>query len=183
MATIPEGWTDDRAVPLPPGQTVNDVVESVIRSELSGASGFDTLTSSKSDGEFEVDTKASIVAAIQRLTDGDAAGSFADAARTYRALPLYEGWFAWALLTPEGEVLEAEDSQRITRVDEPLRTMFLVAGAERYPELKALLPVRPESAVACEVCGGTGWRSLEPGQEAHLRCWDCRALGWVASPS
>jgi hypothetical protein len=36
MTTIPEGWTDDMTVPLPLGRTVNDLVEFVIQSALSG---------------------------------------------------------------------------------------------------------------------------------------------------
>ena len=36
MKTIPEGWTEDMTVPLPPGRTVSDFVEFVIQSALSG---------------------------------------------------------------------------------------------------------------------------------------------------
>lgn len=34
--TIPEGWADDMTISLPPGRTVDDFVEFVIRSALSG---------------------------------------------------------------------------------------------------------------------------------------------------
>ncbi len=36
MNTIPEGWTDDMSIPMPPGRTVDEYVEFVIRSGLSG---------------------------------------------------------------------------------------------------------------------------------------------------
>ena len=36
MTTIPEGWTDDVTIPLPPGRTVDDFVEFVIQSALTG---------------------------------------------------------------------------------------------------------------------------------------------------
>jgi hypothetical protein len=40
----------------------------------------------------------------------------------------------WHLLTPKGEVIEADENGAITVVAEPLRTMYLVEGAETYPE-------------------------------------------------
>jgi hypothetical protein len=34
MAEIPEGWTDDMTIPLPPGRTVEEVVEFVLQAAL-----------------------------------------------------------------------------------------------------------------------------------------------------
>jgi hypothetical protein len=36
VSTIPEGWTDDMKVPLPPGRTAADVADYVIDAALSG---------------------------------------------------------------------------------------------------------------------------------------------------
>jgi len=43
MSTIPEGWTDDMTIPLPPGQTVEAIGEFVIQHEISRSSGDDIV--------------------------------------------------------------------------------------------------------------------------------------------
>jgi hypothetical protein len=40
--TLPEGWTDDLRIPLPPGRTVAEVVEFVLQAILRGTSDPDT---------------------------------------------------------------------------------------------------------------------------------------------
>lgn len=40
--SLPEGWTDDMNVPLPPGRTVDEVVEHVIRNALAGVGDEET---------------------------------------------------------------------------------------------------------------------------------------------
>lgn len=117
-----------------------------------------------------------IRALIERVTQGEGGEAFAETARKYSALPLAEGWFAWALLTEEGEVLEASEDGTTSPASEPLRTMFLVAGAERYPELIALLPVRSSASTDCARCEGTGRMKHGSGR---VRCHECRALGWI----
>ncbi len=116
---------------------------------------------------------------IDRITNGAGNEAFAETARKYDALPLAEGWFAWALLTEQGEVLEASEDGTASPAKEPLRTMFLVAGAERYPELVALLPVRSDVSVDCSRCEGTGRMQFGSGK---IRCHECRALGWIEAP-
>jgi hypothetical protein len=113
---------------------------------------------------------------IERVSRGDGGEAFALAALKYGALPLAEGWFAWALLSEQGEVLEGVEDGTSSAASEPLRTMFLVAGAERYPELVALLPVRSDSCVDCARCEGTGRMKLGSGK---VRCHECRSLGWI----
>jgi hypothetical protein len=123
---------------------------------------------------------ATIRALIERVTDGESGEAFAQAARKYGALPLAEGWFAWALLTEQGEVLEGVEDGTTSPAAEPLRTMFLVAGSERYPELVALLPVRSGASIDCPRCEGTGRMKFGSGR---VRCQDCRSLGWIDSSS
>lgn len=127
-----------------------------------------------------MEDKVSILALIERVTQGEGGEAFEQAARKYNALPLAEGWFAWALLTENGEVLNAVEDGPVTPAEEPLRTMFLVAGAERYPELVALLPVRSAASTDCARCEGTGW--MRHGNR-KIRCHECRALGWIDLPS
>jgi hypothetical protein len=123
---------------------------------------------------------ATIRALIERVARGESGEAFENAARRFNALPLAEGWFAWALLTEQGDVLEATEDGTVSHAVEPLRTMFLVAGTERYPELIVLLPERSDSCIDCARCEGTG---RMPYGGKKIRCHECRALGWVAGPS
>ncbi len=119
---------------------------------------------------------ATIRALIERVTQGACGEAFAQVARRYSALPLAEGWFAWALLTEQGEVLEAVEDGSASPASEPLRTMFLVAGSERYPELLVLLPSRSGNSIDCAKCEGTGRMKHGSGK---VRCHECRSLGWI----
>ncbi len=119
---------------------------------------------------------ATIRALIERVTEGEGGEAFEQAARKFSALPLAEGWFGWALLTERGDVLDAGEDGSVSPAAEPLRTMFLVAGVERYPELIALLPVRSTTSTDCARCEGTGWMKFG---NREIRCHECRALGWV----
>jgi len=130
----------------------------------------------------QVSLSAQIRAHIDRLASGAGGSSVAEAARRFNALPLYEGWDGWGLITDDGEVLEGSDEGAVVPAVEPLRTMYLVKGAEDYPELRVLLPVRPELSADCDHCNGTGWFH-QGGVKTHTRCGMCRALGWVAVPS
>jgi len=132
------------------------------------------------EGTVQDSMSAAIRALIERVSNGEGGDAFEQAARKYDALPLAEGWFGWALLSEQGEVLDAVEDGPISPAVEPLRTMFLVAGAERYPELVALLPVRSAASTDCARCEGTGW--MRHGNR-KIRCHECRALGWVEVPS
>jgi hypothetical protein len=50
---------------------------------------------------------AQVRAHIDRLAQGTTGVASEDAARRFDALPLYEGWQGWGLLTEQGQVLEA----------------------------------------------------------------------------
>ena len=43
MSAIPDGWTDDMTIPLPPGQTVEAIGQFVIQREIFKSSGDDTV--------------------------------------------------------------------------------------------------------------------------------------------
>jgi hypothetical protein len=121
---------------------------------------------------------AQIRAHIDRIASSSSGKPFEQAARRFDALPLYEGWNGWGLLTAQGDVIEETDEGAASPAAEPMRTMYLVAGAETYPELKAMLPVRPVASADCKRCNGTGWMHLE-AKQGRVRCAECRALGWV----
>ncbi|HEX5160870.1 MAG TPA: hypothetical protein VFV88_04055 [Steroidobacteraceae bacterium] len=121
-----------------------------------------------------------ILALIEQVSNGENGEAFQQAALKYDALPLAEGWFAWALLTKEGQVMEATEDGPVKPAVDPLRTMFLVAGVEKFPELEVLLPVRSDSCVECAQCQGSGW--MQYGNK-QIRCHICRSLGWVEAPS
>jgi hypothetical protein len=67
-----------------------------------------------------------------------------------------------------------QDNWRVATSNE--RMSILVSAQQgNYPELIALLPVRPVHANLCTSCGGSGF--MHPG----LRVWcpSCGSLGWV----
>jgi len=129
---------------------------------------------------LQPDMAAMVRALIERVLNGESGEAFANVARKHTALPLAEGWFAWALLTEQGDVLEAAEDGAVSAATEPLRTMFLVAGSERYPELSELLPVRSPTCTDCARCEGTGRMKFGNGK---IRCHECRSLGWIEPPS
>jgi len=123
-----------------------------------------------------VNIYATIQSLIERVSQGEGGEGFEQVARRYNALPLAEGWFSWALLTDQGEVMEAPEDGPAVPAEEPLRTMFLVAGARRYPELVVMLPARTSTCVDCARCGGSAWMKHGTGK---IPCHECRSLGWV----
>ena len=56
--------------------------------------------------------------------------------------------------------------------------LALVQGAERYPELKALIPVRPASALTCDTCKGAGRIPGLPDALKQVIC-SCGGIGWL----
>ena len=82
------------------------------------------------------------------------------------------------LLTVDWDELEPEEGHEVEH-DPRLRRMALYAGAERYPELSFLRPMRPREAVPCPQCRGRGHPLIE-GEPApdSVVCY-CGALGWL----
>jgi hypothetical protein len=99
--------------------------------------------------------------------------------REQRALYLFGTLDMEAILLSDGRVKVALDDSA-GRDDVPVwrdatereRTLSLVIAAERIPELKSLLPQRPDHARDCAVCGGLGY--IAP----KVACSDCGAMGW-----
>ena len=58
MAAIPEGWTNDMTIPLPPGRTEAEVVEVVIQAALRGAPDEETEQSLAAEFLLSADAAA-----------------------------------------------------------------------------------------------------------------------------
>lgn len=57
--------------------------------------------------------------------------------------------------------------------------MAIVVGAKvrKFPELRSILPSRPQNAVDCENCDKSGWLQPAPTLGPFV-CGDCGGLGW-----
>jgi len=101
-----------------------------------------------------------------------------EAARTHRALPVYADVGGVLFLKTDGDVLFRDSSKMEAGLNPEKslqwQTIARLAAAERFPELKELVPTRPPSTPDCPDCGGRG-RVLNDA----LRCDECFGLGWV----
>jgi|SRR5882724_3712445 len=101
-----------------------------------------------------------------------------DVVRRCRALPINLDIGGATLLRPDGELLSLGWGEAPgVETDPVLRTGALVVGARKHPELAQLLPNRPEGALTCEACGGTGEIHVG-GRTIGALCGKCGALGW-----
>jgi hypothetical protein len=95
------------------------------------------------------------------------------------ALPLVADIGGVALLRPDGEIVSMgwdSDHPPTPETDEAMRLYALVAGSEKYPELKALLPARPTGATDCPQCRGNGRVTI--GSISAI-CGRCSGIGWI----
>jgi hypothetical protein len=97
----------------------------------------------------------------------------------FAALPLYFGWTETIALRPDGRLVcwstEAEYAGMRALEDRDWVLPALVAGADRYPELRALLPERPPGAVDCPCLEHPLLASRQ------ILCGRCGGLGWLAT--
>jgi hypothetical protein len=102
--------------------------------------------------------------------------------QTSGALPVYEGMGGTLLLRPDGEILVLTDDSIEPEVEsDPVwRLIAVVVGAEKYPDLRSLLPVRPPGTPDCDFCGGCGRLRLGT-VESNVMCGSCNGLGWSAA--
>jgi hypothetical protein len=114
----------------------------------------------------------------RRVTEylSDPAAEFRDVATRFNALPVYSDVGGTLFVTPSLQILSMRSDETVV-VEEHApqwKLVALIAAAERFPELKQLLPVRPNGVSVCSICLGTG--RVEQG----LRCGACFGLGWPA---
>src|SRR5262245_24398641 len=106
-------------------------------------------------------------------------------ARCLDALPILWDLFTIFFLRSDGELfainfLEAEPKPEIEKDIHSIITVINVA-TEMFPELKDLLPRRPNDAQDCPDCNGTGRMRIIDyyGKPASLACPKGMTLGWV----
>ena len=80
-------------------------------------------------------------------------------------------------MTQEGQILISDEigEESVWRIASSEERMWVIVGAQRkrFPEFMALLPLRPETAVDCVECNGTGFVYKE-----IALCTACSSLGW-----
>jgi hypothetical protein len=90
-------------------------------------------------------------------------------------LPIYEDMGGTILLAPSGDLFFYDDgSETMNPVEDRVwENIALVSLAKKYPDLAEVLPVRPENAVDCPLCLGTGRVT-----SLNLLCGECGGTGW-----
>jgi hypothetical protein len=97
-------------------------------------------------------------------------------ARATNALPVYFDLGGALAFTPGGVLLRYnwEAEQAAPEKDDRWLILAAVSAAEKYPDLRKMLPERPPTAKACSLCSGTGrvfW--------LKAFCGNCCGLGWM----
>jgi hypothetical protein len=105
-------------------------------------------------------------------------------ARSHGAIALMGTIGAIWMLRPDGTFWDADADfgKPLTPLSLELETTAIVAGTERFPWLKELLPARPPDAADCSLCGGRGVlvpKNAPPGSSGAF-CPKCQALGWLS---
>jgi hypothetical protein len=99
----------------------------------------------------------------------------------FGALPLYLGWTETIGIRPDGEIVRWSTESEYLGVrpvqDSKWVLSALVTGAERYPELQALLPDRPPGAVDCPC------RKEPMFASGKIQCGSCGGVGWLLPES
>ena len=97
-----------------------------------------------------------------------------------RLLPLYSDMGGFYGLTRSRQIVECEwdGAEEPQIVNDPrIINVALFQGAMLYPPLRALLPSRPDDAVVCKMCNGTGRVDL-PQHIRNIVCY-CGGAGWL----
>jgi hypothetical protein len=95
----------------------------------------------------------------------------------FNALPLYLGWTETIGIRPDGEFVQWStegDYSGVEPVEDRIWVLSaLVEGARQYPQLQALLPERPSSAVDCQCLKHWLFAS------GKILCGECGGVGWL----
>jgi hypothetical protein len=103
-------------------------------------------------------------------------------ATLYNLLPLYPDWAHCYGLRSDGTIFlfSTEDEEKTIHeeTDERLRNLALFRGAQKYPELKSLSPIRSADLIDCPCCNGLGEIDL-PGVGPDVIVCYCGELVWL----
>jgi hypothetical protein len=125
--------------------------------------------------------KAMADLAYRKLVEGQnsVTPALRDIAIRAKGLPVYCDMGGCLVITMDGLVMHYDsDTGVCIEVHDPKWiTLALVACSEKYAELKALKPPKPDDSDVCMACNGTG--KLLPN--SRIRCGTCAGTGWVDS--
>ena len=111
----------------------------------------------------------------------DKPAGVAEVAQRTQVLPALYDWTAFGGISTNGDTVWVEyDPPYAVRPAGPAyeRNRILHRLAERYPSLAALEPVRPQDAIVCSSCHGTGVIRVQGVARPEFSCW-CGGLGWL----
>ncbi len=139
------------------------------------------------DSPVPINTSKEISERLQRYLEGEQNrwSGFEAEARSLGALPIHISLFTSYFIRPDGELfsfdLGEKDSEPNIVKDMATRLIVIHAATEWLPELKALLPQRPDNACDCLGCGGRGELPFVDyyGRQVPVPCPKCMSLGWV----
>src|SRR5689334_15652612 len=106
------------------------------------------------------DPRTLIESRVQRWLASPVRSARICAVRGSRAAPVYSDMGGTLLPRPDGEILfldsDSGDDEPQIETDFGWRITAVVVGAEDYPELRPLLPIRPPGTEDCVACAGLG---------------------------
>lgn len=126
--------------------------------------------------------RSEVAAAIERLSREAAAGASLPEAREAAArtggVPVHADLGGVLVLATDGSVLHYDpEGGRVSPVEDiRWQLLALVKAARAFPDLRQLRPGMPDTAVACERCGGRGVIL------GDLDCGACFGIGWNPEP-
>ena len=101
-------------------------------------------------------------------------------AKRWSLLPVYQDMGGTLALDTEGEVfclVHDEPGPPERERDEGWRLKALVEASLHSPELAHLKPLRPQGAVTCPACSGSGFLTIG---DMTCGCGRCHGTGWVS---
>jgi hypothetical protein len=119
---------------------------------------------------------------IAKVQTQDHLWPIAAIAREHHALTVYCDMGGCLALRPNGEVLCIPDDPATSvhvETDALQRNLALVQAGKRYSDLRDLYPVRPDDAISCSDCGGTGTNPVTAHAGFEAIICKCAGTGWL----
>lgn len=125
---------------------------------------------------------------ITRLLRGFLAESTPDSNNLRRlaaeanVLPLFVDMGGVFCINAAGDIISFSwDNMELPKVetDPRIRNIVLFQGSKKYPDLKGLIPEKPDEAITCPHCRGTGIESFSAMHNIDGVVCYCGGLGWI----